>query len=73
MKVNIFNHQNNLVNVIDFVSNIKYLNDGRYFVTHKEKCKHCNQDTFFTTQVPKDYSIQILLEQSDEIKILEVI
>lgn len=67
MKVNVLDSNNNLVKVNESVTKVRFLNDGRYLVTFNLKCRCCNQDALFVNQVPKDYSIQIVLEKSDEI------
>ena len=59
MKALVFNLNNEYVNIIDNISDIKYCIDGRFLIYTSKKCKCCNQDIKLISQIPKGYKIQI--------------
>ena len=57
MKVDLYDSRDNCVDTIENVERIIACKDGRHLITSVEKCKCCNQEIRYTTQIPKGYEI----------------
>lgn len=67
MKVQVFNSELKSIEVIQRVVKIRNCPDGRILVTAEKKCECCEHVSNFTSQVPANYTIQILLDELDDI------
>ena len=60
IKVLVNNPNNEYINEINNIDDIKYCTDGRFLIHYTDKCKCCNQDIKMVYQIPKGYMIQIV-------------
>ncbi len=69
MKVQIFNQEGKSVQILQNVTNVKICSDNRKLVTYKKKCECCENISGFIYQIPVNYTIQLFLDELDEIYI----